>query len=427
MAYTYDEFVSAAKKANMMDRFSQQDLQTAQSNPEYGISLLNLMKDSSNATTTQQRLLATETANQLRKSYGVYNTGNLGEASSAYASSYGSKIDDLLGQINDYGSYDYGNQEQYQKILDSVTNPEGFSYDPETDPSYASYKKQYMREGERASANALAQTSAASGGRVSSYAATAAQQASDYYAAQLADVIPTLETNAYSRYLSDYNNKLSSLSALQNDREYDYQKWMDAYNMLQNSLSNYQSKDATDYQRYLDAYNLAYQAEQDRLAQAQQKYENELAERQLLAATTAKNEEDSGENLNEVSSGSGSESASGTNQYGGALYSLTKEIQKTVPKQTSASSTGSGTANLNGEVDMASVLALGYGAIDAEELAELVAEGKVEVYQEGNLIKARKVETSFGKTGNSLAETKIPSTKLGTSTGIIHGGSSGKF
>lgn len=160
MAYTYDNFVSAANAAGLMNQFSEQDLQIAQRNPEFGLSLLSLLKDNSNATTAEQQLLATEAANQLRKSYGVYNTGTLG-TDSAYAGSYGTQINDLMDQIKDYGSFDYANQDEYQKLLDQITNygsfsyanqdsyqqlldsivnQQPFSYDLQSDPSWGSYK-----------------------------------------------------------------------------------------------------------------------------------------------------------------------------------------------------------------------------------------------------------------------------------------------
>lgn len=324
MAYTYDNFTTAAKTAGLMDKLTEQDLKAAQKNPEFGLSLLSLMKDSTAATTAEQKLLATEAANQLRKSYGAQAAAQ--SSGGAYRGNYEPQIKDLMGKISNYGSFDYANQDQYQKLLgqltnygsfsydnqtsyqkllDSLVNQKAFSYDPTEDPSFSAYKKTYMREGDRASANALAQASAASGGRASSYALTAAQQAGNYYAGKLSDMLPTLEQNAYSRYLSDISNRLNSLNALEsdrafdyqdylnrfgqlqsglgaleNDRAFDYEKWMNEYNMLQNSLSNYQGQDATDYQRYLDEYNLAYQAERDRLAQEQLQYENQQAESQ---------------------------------------------------------------------------------------------------------------------------------------------------
>lgn len=405
MAYTYDDFVAAANNAGIMNQFSERDLTVARSNPEYGMSMLGLLQDISGATTEEQRLLATEAANQMRKNYGVYNTGSTASDYN-YASSYGTTIDDLLGQINDYGSFNYDGQDSYQQLLDSIVNQRPFSYDLQSDPSWGSYKKAYMREGDRASANALAQASAASGGRASSYAMTAAQQAGNYYAGQLADIIPTLEQNAYARYLSDFSNRLSSLGAIENDRAFDYQNWMNEYNMLQNSLGNYQGQDATDYQRYLDAYEQQYRAEQDRIAQEQQAYENALASYQALGYATPEVAAILG-----VSAGSGGNGGDSTGSGGGTSYGggggsgygggyTGTEVQLNEPK----SDTGS-----DGEasVDMRSVLQLGYGPISEDKLAELVASGEVEMYQEGNAIKFRKAQKSSSRGGGKKGYTYV--------------------
>lgn len=438
MAYTYDNFVSAANAAGLRNAFSEQDLQIAQRNPEFGLSLLSLLKDNSNATTAEQQLLATEAANQLRKSYGVYNTGTLG-TDSAYAGSYGTQINDLMDQIKNYGSFDYANQDEYQKLLDQITNygsfsyanqdsyqqlldsivnQQPFSYDLQSDPSWGSYKKAYMREGDRASANALAQASAASGGRASSYALTAAQQAGNYYAGQLADIIPTLEQNAYSRYLSDFNNRLSSLGAMESDRAFDYQNylnqfsqlqsglgalqsdrdfnyenWMNEYNMLQNSLGNYQGQDATDYQRYLDAYEQQYRAEQDRLAQEQQAYENALASYQALGYATPEVAAILG-----IKSG-GSSGTAGSSGSGGGGGGGTKSSNTEVQLEETKGNTVSDDGGLT--VDMNSVLALGYGPISESRLNELVASGEVREVVKGNKITFEKVEKPSTPTTNN--------------------------
>lgn len=319
MAYTYDDFVAAANKAGVMGRFYQKDLSVAQRNPEYGLSMVGLMKDISGAGTTEQRLLATEAANQMRKNYGVYGVGDT-PADSTYASSYGSTIDDLMSQIKDYGSFEYSGQDDYQKVLASLVNQQPFAYDLQADPSWGAYKKAYMREGDRASANALAQASAASGGRASSYAMTAAQQAGNYYAGQLADVIPTLEQQAYSRYLGDINNRMITLNALNNDRAFEQENWMNGYNMMQNSLGNYQGQDQTDYQRYLDAMNLQYQAEQDKQAQEQQKFQNALALYQAMGYATpdvAQTLGISGNGTNSTPAGNGGGSTGNKGNSGG--------------------------------------------------------------------------------------------------------------
>lgn len=174
--YTYDDFVTAARNAGMLDRFSEEDLRIAQSSPEYGLSALKLNQDLQNATTMEQQLLAQEAMKQLRQSYGV--TG--------------------------MQSSQPGTQTVYQQALNEAAPAAGsFLYDPATDPSYGAQKKAYLREGDRARADTMAQVSAATGGVPSSYAVTAAQQAGDYYSTQWADKVPGLEQTAYQKYLQE--------------------------------------------------------------------------------------------------------------------------------------------------------------------------------------------------------------------------------
>lgn len=181
---TYDEFNNAANKAGMLGRFSQRELEAIRKNPELGVSLLGLMQDEQNAQSEEQRLLAREAANQMRKNYGLLDTGAATPSSSAPTG------------------------DQYAGVLDQAAPQGSFAYDPEKDPVWAAYQKQYGREGDRAAANALAQASAASGGRPSSYAVTAAQQAANYYAGQMSDIIPDLAQNAYQQYLNDEQLKM---------------------------------------------------------------------------------------------------------------------------------------------------------------------------------------------------------------------------
>ena len=208
MAYTYDDFQKAASGSNV--NFSQYDLDLAKKYPEFGMSVLDLKKQYAGATTAEQRALINAKANQLRSSYGNYTAGADG---SQYVSDgkYAQGIDDTLDKIGSFGSFSYKDaptyenryQQKQQELLDAALNREPFSWSKETDPQWSSYKKSYLREGDRATANALAKASAASGGRPSSYAVNAATQAGDYYATKLNDMIPTLYQQAYERYLED--------------------------------------------------------------------------------------------------------------------------------------------------------------------------------------------------------------------------------
>lgn len=274
MAYTYEDFQKAANGSGV--NFSQYDLDLAKKYPEFGMSVLDLKKQYAGATTAEQRALINAKANQLRSSYGNYTAGADG---SQYVSDgkYAQGIDDTLDKIGSFGSFSYKDaptyenryQQKQQELLDAALNRDPFSWSKETDPQYGSYKKTYLREGERATANALAQASAASGGRPSSYAVNAATQAGDYYATKLSDVIPTLYQQAYERYLKDYQMKLSDLEAVNNqeqldyakyldqlgqfntDRNFDYNNYLGEYNRLQDYLGNLQGQDNTEYNRYL--------------------------------------------------------------------------------------------------------------------------------------------------------------------------------
>lgn len=301
MAYTYDDFQKAASGSNVI--FSQYDLDLAKKYPEFGMSVLDLKKQYAGATTAEQRALINAKANQLRSSYGNYTAGADG---SQYVSDgkYAQGIDDTLDKIGSFGSFSYKDaptyenryQQKQQELLDAALNRDPFSWSKETDPQYGSYKKTYLSEGERATANALAQASAASGGRPSSYAVNAATQAGDYYATKLSDVIPTLYQQAYERYLKDYQMKLSDLNAVNQqeqldyakyldqlgqfntDRNFDYNNYLGEYGRLQDYLGNLQGQDNTEYNRYLGVL--------DEIREKQQQ-EQELSRSQIDAMLQA--------------------------------------------------------------------------------------------------------------------------------------------
>lgn len=111
-------------------------------------------------------------------------------------------------------------------MLNQILNREKFSYDVETDPLYQQYKKQYIREGNRAMNDTLASMASGAGG-MNTWAATAAQQANDYHMAQLGDRIPELYQLAYSMYLDDIAGQRSDLSMLQGLDNTDYSRYRD--------------------------------------------------------------------------------------------------------------------------------------------------------------------------------------------------------
>ena len=282
MAVTYDDFLSAVSKAGMTNGFSQWDLSTAQAHPEFGMSILSLKKDYQNAKTDEQRLLANTAANALRKSYGSYTGG----ADGMQYSGTGTAADRELSHLGSFGGFSYGKaaptyENQYaayqQKLLDGILNREDFSWSRETDPQWGSYKKSYLREGERATANALGQAAAASGGRPSSYAVNAATQAGDYYATQLNDMIPTLYQQAYDRYLQDYNMQLSGLNAVNAQEQLDYARYLNELGQFNTDRDQAYKEYLGQYDREKDYYLALLDREQNKQALLQQQVDAILA------------------------------------------------------------------------------------------------------------------------------------------------------
>lgn len=301
--FTYDGFLTASSSAGLLGEFSQADLDTARKYPEFGYSILGLKQDIHKATTPEAKLLANEAANQLRSSYGGYTGGKYG-ADYISDGKIPNQIDSVLDKINGFGSFtfdqerpSYENQyaEQQQALLDAIINRPDFSWSKEDDPQWHSYRKSYLREGDRATADALGQAAAASGGRPSTAAVTAATQAGDYYAAQLNDIIPTLYQQAYDRYLNEYNMSLQDLNAVNTQEQLDYAKYLDQlgqfntdrnfafnsylsdFDILQNQLASLQGQDSVDYNRWMDKVGL-YREDQ------QLQREEALAQQQMAQA-----------------------------------------------------------------------------------------------------------------------------------------------
>lgn len=207
MAYTYNDFVTEANKDGMLKNFSTEDLKITQINPEYGISMLGIMRDEAAATTAEQKLLAKTAAEQLRQSYAKHA-----------------------------GSFQYDHEAALKKAEDAAMNPEAFSYDQESDPVWHALRKTYLREGERVAADAMARAAASSGGRNSSYAISAGQQAGNYYAAQLSDRLPALFENAYQRYLKDIDLKRDSYEYLNEGKNTAFAEWLKKYEVPEISV-----------------------------------------------------------------------------------------------------------------------------------------------------------------------------------------------
>ena len=193
VSYTYDDFLKAYNQSGI--GFSDADMQLAQKNPNAGMGLIDAKVRWNQAKTAADRAKYNQQAEAIRSLYGGYLGG-----------------DDGFGYTPVDSPNDYVAPEKPT-----------FSYNLESDPVWQAYKKQYTREGQRATQDALGTTAASTGGIPSSYATAAATQAGDYYAAQMTDKVPELYQQAYNRYL----NELSQWNA---DRSFGYGQYIDELN-----------------------------------------------------------------------------------------------------------------------------------------------------------------------------------------------------
>ena len=247
--------------------FSDDDLATAASDQNFAETAYDIKDRYSRAETDEERGALHDQMEQARKAYN-YSGGRAGDESihwdapaaptvaapsgSAYTSRYSGDIDTLRGQLMGQGSYVSPYDGYIQQAVTSILNREPFSYDYASDPAYQAYKKEYVREGQRAQEDTMARLAAMTGGMPSSYAVTAAQQARDYYNAKLADKIPELYAAAYSMYQDEGNNMLQRLNMLRGLDSDAYGRWGDDQNRLLQQLSVLQGLDDTDYGRFTD-------------------------------------------------------------------------------------------------------------------------------------------------------------------------------
>lgn len=225
MAYTYDDFVGAAKNAGLYDSFGQEDLTMAQSKPEYGLSLLKLQQDAGKATTEEQKLLVQEAVNQLRKTYGV----TLPAATTGTG-----------------GSFSYDRETDYQKLLNGISTPGSFDFDHRTDPTYGAVKGSWIADGDRTQSSVLKGATVPQTG----WAKNAAQQSNNYYDSRLTDQIPTIYQSAFEEHLNDQNNELSKLGAVNTDKSFDYAAYLQQKQLDQAAAQQKFTNDMTLYKEF---------------------------------------------------------------------------------------------------------------------------------------------------------------------------------
>ena len=132
--------------------------------------------------------------------------------------------------------------QQLDALYQEISGREAFSYDPAADAAYQSYARQYARQGRAAMGDTLGQTAHLTGGYGSSYAQSAAHQAYQQYLSKLSDVLPQLQSAAYSRYRDAGDALLDRYKLLQGQQEEEYGRWQDQVAAWQKEVAQAQSR-----------------------------------------------------------------------------------------------------------------------------------------------------------------------------------------
>ena len=151
------------------------------------------------------------------------------------------------------------------QLLNEILNRDDFSYNVENDPLFQQYRQMYLREGDRAMKETMAEAAAGAGG-MNSYAITAAQQANNYYNSQLNDRIPELYQLAYEMYLNDKESMVQDLGILQQMDNTQYNRYRDtmsdwyadknfAYGLYRDDIADTQWNKTYNYNAYVDDRN----------------------------------------------------------------------------------------------------------------------------------------------------------------------------
>ena len=172
-----------------------------------------------------------------------------------------------------------GYQQQLQEIYDRVVNRPAFSYNINEDALFAQYADAYQRGGQLAMEDAMGQAAALTGGYGSSYGQSVGQQVYQQYMSGLAEKIPALEQQAYSRY-QDAGEKLMEQYSLlwqQANDEFDryntslQQQWQNLnYTQGREDLTweREQAQQDEQYSKLVSLMGIGYQPTEEELAAA---------------------------------------------------------------------------------------------------------------------------------------------------------------
>ena len=202
----------------------------------------------------------------MRKKYNItsddYGYNELQMQKAYGGNSYDGAAAKSLSAASKYKRYSNPYEKDLYNVYDKIKN---FSYDPESDPSYAAYKNMYERQGKAAQDQVYSNLTAMSGGRNNSWASAAVAQTANASNQKIADKIPELARDAYNKLLDEYNvlGSMSDRGLKENQAAFD--NAMKEYTANADMAERYRSSAQKELDHYYDQLEYEMDAEKARL------------------------------------------------------------------------------------------------------------------------------------------------------------------
>ncbi|MBQ5671157.1 MAG: hypothetical protein IIV43_02225 [Oscillospiraceae bacterium] len=155
--------------------------------------------------------------------------------------------------------YDAPYAQSLQDLYRQITERPKFTYDPDGDALYQSYKQAYAQQGRLAMEDAMGQAAGLTGGYATSYGQAVGQQQYDAYLQKLGEVYPELYSMAYGRYLDEGAALQQQYDMMFAQSEADYERYLDrlaledlAYNREMAAEKDAYNKQQKAYDRLVD-------------------------------------------------------------------------------------------------------------------------------------------------------------------------------
>lgn len=128
--------------------------------------------------------------------------------------------------------FSWSGQGELDRDWQNYLNREVFTYDPEKDPVYQQYRRQYTQAGKLAMEDTVGMAASLTGGYGNSYAQNAGQQAYQSYLQQLNNVLPALYSDAYARYQAEGEALYNDILLQEKNRQQAYEEQQDSFGRL---------------------------------------------------------------------------------------------------------------------------------------------------------------------------------------------------